>query len=442
MTEAGAGGARSARLGILACAGPLPLEVAEAARRAGREVHIVGIDGFAPDAIEAYSHNWVNLGQIGGMLRGFRQAGCAQIVIAGGMLRPNLLKLKPDWGGIARLGTVLKLTRGGDDSVLRRIVRFFESEGFDVRGVHEVAPHLLAPAGLLGRVQPNEADRQAIARAGAVIEALGEFDVGQGAVSTKNGIIALEGTRGTDAMLREVAATGAGSGVLVKLPKPGQELRIDLPAIGPGTIELAARANLAGVAVRAGRSLLLERGQTLARADDLGLFVIGLEPEGAPAAVTEDEEPSAPLAVLGRRAPTPAERRDIALGRRLLDVLARHQAGQAAVIVGEHVLAIDASLPARGMMSGVAQGSYWGRRAFRKRIGVLIVQHAGLILPSDKDTEEADEPAIDFGWIADAGLAGIACVRASLPKDLAEAAIAQANARGIFLMALPGPASE
>jgi DUF1009 family protein len=439
--EPGARAAGSGPLGILAGGGVLPLEVAAAVEKAGRPVHIVGIDGFAPSEIERYSHCWVNLGQIGGMIRGFRRAGCGEIVIAGAMRRPNLLKLKPDWGSIRSISTVLRLTRGGDDSVLRRIVRFFELQGFGVCGVHEVAPHLLAPQGVLGKVAPSEGALCAIARGADVIDALGRFDVGQAVVVTEQAIVALEGARGTDAMLQDVASAfpeGSGAarpGVLVKLPKPGQELRIDLPAIGPGTIELCAAASVRGVAIRAGQSLLLERQETMARADAAGVFVVGLPPaigRGAPpAAGTGDGRV---LSVLGRRAPTPAERRDIALGRTLLQVLAGHQAGDAAVVADDHVLAIDAALSIRALANGLAGGSHWGRRVFRKRIGVLVVRRPDIVMPLDADPEA--EAAVDFGWIAEAGLAGIACVEGSIPKDLVRAAAAQADTVGLFLMAV------
>jgi DUF1009 family protein len=126
-------------LGILACAGSLPIEIAEAATNAGRSVHLVGIAGFAEPGIAAYSHTIVSLGQVGRMLSSLRGAGCRELVIAGALRRPNLLKVRVDHGFFRAIGTVLRLTRGGDDSVLRRIVRFFESEGFVVVGVDHSA---------------------------------------------------------------------------------------------------------------------------------------------------------------------------------------------------------------------------------------------------------------------------------------------------------------
>jgi UDP-2,3-diacylglucosamine hydrolase len=439
-------------LGILAGSGPLPLEIAEAAIASGRPVHIVGIEGFAAAAIAGYPHQWVNLGQVGRMIRGFRQAGCADIVIAGGMRRPNLWKLKLDAGFFRCIGTVLKLTRGGDDSVLRRVVRFFELQGFNVQGAHEIAQHLLAPAGILGRVEPSEPHHAAIERGVALIGALGVFDVGQAVLVSAARVIAVEGVGGTDAMLADMAKIlgqcaerTAHGGVLVKLPKPGQEMRVDLPVIGPLTIDGIARAGLAGVAVRAGQSLILERQETIRRADASGVFVTAIEVPDPPATVPADrarylDEHDVPLAVLGRRAPTPGERRDVAIGRALMRALAEYEAGQAAVIADQHVRAIDAALPIEAIVRPAAAGNDWGRRLFKKRIGVLVVRRPELILNLEHAASDEDPRPADFQWIAEAGLAGIACVEGTIPEQLLAAVAREANERGLFVMAPETPA--
>ncbi len=441
-------GAESPRrpLGILAGSGMLPLAIAAAARASGRPVHIVGIDGFVADEIARYPHERVNLGQVGHMIRSFQQAGCTDMVIAGAMRRPNLWKLKVDGGFFRSIGTVLKLTRGGDDSVLRRVVRFFELQGFRVCGVHDVAPDLLAQAGVLGKVQPTHSQSEAIARGAALVRALGAFDVGQAAVVTATGVIAVEGARGTDAMLEDVAghlqsAAGVRDAVLVKQPKPRQEMRIDLPVIGPATIEAAARAGLAGVAIGAGQSLVLDREETVRLADAAGLFVLGLVSSEVPGMHETAGPPDAAGAsgvaytLAGRLAPTPADRVDVALGRRLMVVLERHAAGSAVVIAGEHVLAVNGALPVRAMLRGVGAGSHWGRRVFRKRIGVLVVRSPDLIV--DTTRQASDDEPIDFAWIAEAGLAGVVCTGGAIPPDLKVPVAAQANAMKLFLM-VPG----
>ncbi|MEO8650839.1 MAG: UDP-2,3-diacylglucosamine diphosphatase LpxI [Hyphomicrobiaceae bacterium] len=421
-------------LGILACAGRLPIEIAEAATNTGRGVHLVGIAGFAEPGIAAYSHEFVNLGQIGGMLSSLRGAGCRELVIAGALRRPNLLKVRVDHGFFRAIGTVLRLTRGGDDSVLRRVVRFFESEGFVVVGVDKVAPHLVAGIGALGRIEPRAEHLRAISRASRLLRALGTFDVGQGAVGDGDRIVAIEGVRGTDAMLEQVRAWQAdaaggigkdrdlGVAVLVKLPKPGQELRVDLPTIGPRTVERAYACGLAGIVVAAGRALVLERAQMVAMADTHGLFVVGIEDGSIASDVAKPDADVPPLLFrpLGWHRAKAPERRDVALGARVLAVLRDHDAGRAVVVVGEHVQGIDAGLGVGRLLSGLGRSSHWGLRVFKRRIGALVVDAIDDI-GSDAAGIEAT-----LERVREAGLAGVAVIgessatpRAALLKEYA-----------------------
>ena len=431
-------------LGILACAGSLPTEIAEAALSAGRKVHIVGIEGFAEPEIAAYSHKVVNIGQVGGMLSSLRQAGCRQLIIAGALRRPNLLKVRVDHGFFRAIRTALSLTRGGDDSVLRRVVRFFEREGFEVVGVDQVAPHLLAAAGTLGRIEPSPASARAISRAAALLRSLGAFDVGQGAVATEERIIAIEGVRGTDEMLAQIqAAQSDGRGgalpttgaVLVKMPKPGQEMRVDLPAIGPRTIERAHACGLAGIVVAAGRALVIERDRMIAMADELGLFVAGMDAEAEPDSAAPVSASKAPdvFRLLGRVRAAASEREDAAIGARALAVLAAHGAGRAVVVVGEHVQGVDGALGIRRMLSG-RRTSHWGLRAFKRRIGVLVV--AG-IEDAGRDTESIDAV---LALVARAGLAGIVIAgNADAEAPLAKLLTSAADRYRLFVMVPDAP---
>lgn len=422
-------------LGILACAGSLPIEIAQAALRDGRAVHLVGIEGFAEPEISAYSHTIVNIGQVGGMLSSLRGAGCRELVIAGALRRPNLLRVRVDHGFFRAIGTVLRLTRGGDDSVLRRIVRFFEGEGFRVVGVDDVAPHLLAGSGTLGRIAPTAAHMHAISRASGLLRALGAFDVGQGAVATEDRIVAVEGVRGTDDMLEQVRkwqAEGGGDtegAVLVKLPKPGQELRVDLPAIGPRTVERAHACGLAGIVVAAGRALVLERDRMVAMADASGLFVAGIEATAEPAAADPQDGADVPhdFRPLGRKRAAAAERRDADIGARALAVLAAHGGGRAVVVVGEHVQGIDAGLGVRRLLAGSRRSSQWGLRLIKRRIGVLVVAAA--------DDIGIDTPSIDIvlGLVARLGLAGIAVV-AQGAESTSALIVERAAQHGLFVL--------
>lgn len=445
MTDGGPRAGQAGPLGILACAGPLPIEVAEAGARQGRAIHIVAIDGFAGEAVERFSHERVSIGEVGRILASFRRAGVREIVIAGAMQRPNLLKIKIDLGFLSNLPTVLALTKGGDDSVLRRIVRFFEGHDLTVVGAGEVAPELLAPSGTLTRTVPSVDAEVAMGRAAALVRALGPFDIGQGVVAGHDGIIAVEGVRGTDAMLRDLGAGGpaeglARGGVLVKLAKPGQEMRIDLPTVGPETVRKAKAAGLAGIAIGAGAAIVLERGQLVAEADEAGLFVVGIEDQlGAPTASgdpgpvgEETGAAAAPLLqVAARRAPTPGDRRDIGIGRSLMAVLRSHGAGPGAIVTREHVLAVSARVPLTASVAALGRPASWGLRALRGRLGVLLIDARGI--DSEGVAGVLDAPLMRATM--ESGLAGIVLLGKLPEGEQGEQIRAWANEARIFLMA-------
>jgi hypothetical protein len=273
-------------LGIVAGKGPLPLAVAQAARKEGREVFIVGVPDETERGIEAYPHAWIPLGKLGATVRALKKAGCRDLVMIGPLARPELSALRLDWGGAKFLPRFLKLLRNGDDALLRGFVDYFEKEhGFSVVPAEGVLTDLRAPMGGWTKVCPDSADEADIARGKELLAAIGPFDMGQGTVICRNVVLAVEGPEGTDAMLARVAALpaslrgkkGARAGVLVKLPKPQQERRVDLPTIGVMTVENAAAAGLAGIAVEAGGALVVDMRAVVARADELGLFIQALE---------------------------------------------------------------------------------------------------------------------------------------------------------------------
>lgn len=272
-------------LGIIAGNGALPCAVAESLIASGRDVHIIGIRGEALPAIQSYPHTWIKWGEVGKLFVTLQGHGCRDLVIIGGVKRPDLANIKFDFGAIKSLPFILSLTIGGDDHVLSSVVRYIEGKGYRVRGAGDVAPELLVPKGRLTGKGPSKDDEADIETALRVVDALGRLDVGQGAVVAKGHVLAVEAAEGTDAMLercaelrkRRVRRKGGLSGVLVKAPKPGQEERVDMPAIGPNTLRHAASAGLAGVAVAAGRVLLADREATISTANELGLFLVGLD---------------------------------------------------------------------------------------------------------------------------------------------------------------------
>jgi len=270
-------------LAILCGAGAFPLEVAGEARRAGREPFLVGVVGATDKGIEAYPHVWVRMGEVGKLFAALKGRAIAEMAIVGAMVRPEFSDLRLDWGAVRRAAGLAQLFRRGDNGLLAGLAAIFEREGVRVVGAHEIAPRLLAPMGAIGSRAASAEDEADIALGARLIAALSAFDVGQGAVVAAGRIVAVEAAEGTDAMLMRVAEMRASGrlrfsgpvGVLVKAPKHGQDLRLDMPAVGPKTIEGAAKARLRGVAVAAGHVLVLERELCAHEADSAGLFVAG-----------------------------------------------------------------------------------------------------------------------------------------------------------------------
>jgi DUF1009 family protein len=271
------------KLGIAAGGGPLPLALAEAARAAGREVFIVGVEGAASPEISRFPHGWVRIGAMGRFLRLFKEAGCEDVVIIGPMTRPDLRSIIPDATGLRLLPRFMRLIRQGDDALLRGVVEFLEENGLRVVGPESISSSFLAPEGLLTRVVPTASQQEDIDIAIRAARAIGALDIGQGAVVCRGVVLALEAVEGTDAMLARVADLSAhlrGSetardGVLVKLPKPVQERRIDLPTIGVRTVEEAAAAGLAGIAVEADGAIISDAEGVARAANARGMFVLG-----------------------------------------------------------------------------------------------------------------------------------------------------------------------
>lgn len=269
-------------LGILAGGGNLPLRLAQGARAAGRPVFIMGIEGWAePGSFDGWPHAFERLGAGGTVLQQFRDRGCRQLVMAGKARRPSLASIRPDafmTRALARIGTAYFT---GDDGLLKAIVRVLAEEGFEVLPVHSVLHDILPGPGPLGQVVPDATARADIARGIAVVQALGAVDVGQGCVVQQGMVLAVEAIEGTDAMLvraGELRREGPG-GVLVKLVKPGQDRRVDLPAIGPGTVAAALAAGLRGIAVEAYGTVVVDRDPMMHAANQAGLFVVAIRPD-------------------------------------------------------------------------------------------------------------------------------------------------------------------
>lgn len=274
-----------APLAIIAGRGPLPRLVAEACLRAGRPYRVVVFDAEPVDWAGGHPVIRASFEKPGRMFADLRAAGCRVATFAGGMRRPKLNPMRFDLTMMRLAPRLMAGLRGGDDSALRLIAEVFEGEGFEVQAAQDLADDLLVPPGVLTRAEPSEADLRDAERAAAIVAAMGAADVGQAAVVAHGVCLGVESIQGTDALLRFVAETGGPfrpdkdgpRGVLFKGPKPGQDLRFDLPAVGAATVEGAARAGLAGIAVEARGVMVLGLADAVAAADRAGLFLWGRE---------------------------------------------------------------------------------------------------------------------------------------------------------------------
>ncbi len=272
---------RWTKIGIIAGDGMLPVRLIEICRTQGHDYHLIRLKGARDNYLGDYVGDDFAVAEIGKIFRSLRENNCDSVVMAGFVQRPDFSSLRPDWRGVALLPKVTKAAAKGDGALLAALVDIIEAEGFNVIGVEEVLADITPQTSLLGEVALQKADYLDIQKAVSLIKAIGPFDVGQGAVVCEGQVFAIEAAEGTDQMLercigiKDKIGTFEKKGVLVKIPKPDQEMRVDLPTIGVDTIEIVHRAGLAGIAIAAGKSLILDKESVIALANEKEIFLYG-----------------------------------------------------------------------------------------------------------------------------------------------------------------------
>ncbi|MCR6632100.1 MAG: UDP-2,3-diacylglucosamine diphosphatase LpxI [Magnetospirillum sp.] len=271
----------TSKLGIVAGGGEFPGLVIAACCAQGRPFHVLALSGHAdPAVIGDAPADWIRLGEAGTGFQRLKQAGVAEVVMIGPVRRPTLRELAPDFR-TTRFFAKVGLKALGDDGLLRAVAREIEEEGFRLVGIDDVLADCLAVAGPYGTVAPDDQAQADIQRGVQVAKGIGALDVGQAVVVQQGIVLGVEAIEGTDQLLRRcgpLRREGPG-GVLVKMKKPGQDRRLDLPTIGAATLREAAAAGLRGIAVEAGGALVLGREAVTTEADRLGLFIIGVAAE-------------------------------------------------------------------------------------------------------------------------------------------------------------------
>jgi DUF1009 family protein len=275
----------SSPVGLIAAGGVMPFAVADSLIARGINPVLFALRGSCdPAKVTRFRYHWISIGQIGRLTRLLRSENCRDLVFIGTLVRPALSEIRLDWGTLRVIPRVLKAFRGGDDHLLSGIGGILERDGFRMVGIKDVAPELLMPEGCLTRVSPDENAAADIARGREVLHALSPFDIGQAAIVIDGHVVGVEDIEGTDGLLARVARLRAegrirartARGVLVKAPKSTQDLRFDLPTMGPRTVEGAAAAQLAGIAIVAGNTIVVDPQTMIEAADAASLFVTGL----------------------------------------------------------------------------------------------------------------------------------------------------------------------
>jgi DUF1009 family protein len=275
----------SSPVGLIAGGGVMPFAVADSLAARGILPVLFALRGACdPVRVERFRHHWISVGQIGRAVKLFRAENCRDLVFIGTLVRPALTEIRLDWATLRVIGPIWASFRGGDDHLLSGIGDILERDGFRMVGIRDVAPDLLMPEGCLTRAVPDVHALADIARGRDVLLALGRFDIGQAAVVVDGHVVGVEDIEGTDGLLARVARLRAegriraatARGVLVKAPKSGQDLRFDLPTVGPRTVEGAAAAQLAGIAIVAGHTMIADPEAVIEAADTRGLFVTGV----------------------------------------------------------------------------------------------------------------------------------------------------------------------
>ncbi|MFO7595451.1 MAG: UDP-2,3-diacylglucosamine diphosphatase LpxI [Desulfocurvibacter africanus] len=262
-------------LGLIAGGGRFPFLIADGARKSGLRVVAVGFrsntDPGLPACVDEYQE--LRLGQLGKLIDFFKSRGVDRVLMGGTINKARAMDIIPDFRG-ARL--LLKLGGKGDDALLRVISDELASEGMPVRRAHELIPELLMPEGFLAGRRPSPEIMADIRFGWSVAKELGRLDIGQTVVVRRQVVAAVEALEGTDNAIRRGCSLAGQGAVVVKVFKPGQDERLDLPSVGLTTIETMREAGAACLAVEAGRSLFFDREQALSAANRAGIAVVGV----------------------------------------------------------------------------------------------------------------------------------------------------------------------
>lgn len=266
-------------IGIIAGGGNLPREVILACKAEGREIFVVALEGFCELAANMdLPGEQCNIAAVGKIMRKFKERHITDVVLVGKVQRPKLSSLRPDAAGVKLMAQLSRAKSGGDITLFNTIITFLKKGGFTVKGIGDVASHLLVPKKVLGKKVPGKMDKKDIEIGVKAAQCIGKADIGQAVIVQQRVVLGVEAIEGTDALIKRCAMLKLEDkgGVLVKVKKPSQDVRIDLPTVGVDTIKHLHKAGFNGVAVEAGAAIMVDKEKMIETADHLGIFIVGV----------------------------------------------------------------------------------------------------------------------------------------------------------------------
>ncbi|MEP4190178.1 MAG: UDP-2,3-diacylglucosamine diphosphatase LpxI [Sneathiella sp.] len=273
---------RGMRTGIIAGKGNLPLDLAIDLKEQGQDPFLILVEGEAdPADYTNLPHEIIPITKVGRFLKALKREACTQVTLVGPVSRPDFKHIFPDIEGLKLLGRIGASASKGDDGLLRTITTYIEEKGFKIVGAHKLTGRMTSFSGILGVHAPSDEDFKDINKGVAVIQAIGQFDIGQAVIVRNEYVLGVEAAEGTENLIRRCAGFKRDypEGVLIKLSKPDQDLRADMPTIGPDTIDQAAETNLKGIAIQSEATLIVDKEEVVKRADRAGLFLFGVSVE-------------------------------------------------------------------------------------------------------------------------------------------------------------------
>ncbi len=270
----------TSKLAIIAGKGDLPKMIIKKCEEQGREFFVILIENEKSNVdFLKYPHTTIGFGEISKILGILKDNKISELVFAGGVTKPSMAAVKVDGKGAILLSRIVGNKFFGDNNLLSTIIHFFEKEGFKVVGADQIIDDLVAKKGVLGSVKPTSEMQKDIDIGREALNVMSELDIGQAIVVQQKQIVGVEAIEGTDNLIKRCHNLQFEQGskmVLVKMKKQNQNTKIDLPALGVQTIENLGKSNFAGVAVQANYCLIINQKEVIKKADELGLFVIGI----------------------------------------------------------------------------------------------------------------------------------------------------------------------